>query len=508
VTVAGRLARNASASSAGPEAAPRERPASAPADRHRAAPESLRPSRVPVSGAPPRTASGQRGTARPSSVPVRPVPVLPGGSGHPLAVPVREELEAYFGANFSQVRIHADHAARASADDLDARAYTFGEHIVVNGDATDRHVLAHELTHVVQQRQGPVVGIGHGGGVRVSASDDVYEQAADASAARFARPSAGPEPCAPGHPAATAAPRRPSDALAVQRMIKRPGGWEKEDEEKEDEDKPKASSHGQEYLERHQRESVSSDNALDAAVEEIIDNYLDPQDLFMQRADDLGGSTPRGWAEFLFSYIQERYDISDWNVGEVEASVKRLKGKRRYAVLHHMAFQVAYSYGDGPSSVQELRLALSNKGAFLDKDDDEAIQALFLTEGKFARLGMEIAANEFLMSDQDNIVVVLDSHQNKHQNDKIQQLPEYRGGRGAKFASSKGLQWHRDNTEPVVRQRIMQMIQEGKAKPGMIPYSPSKDPIGGIHYDLTISYDEETGKYLGTYHCNPEKSEK
>jgi hypothetical protein len=39
-------------------------------------------------------------------------------------------------------------------------------------------------------------------------------------------------------------------------------------------------------------------------------------------------------------------------------------------------------------------------------------------------------------------------------------------------------------------------------------FSPSKDAIDGINYDLTISYDEPTGKYVGVYHCNPCKDER
>jgi pyrrolidone-carboxylate peptidase len=63
--------------------------------------------------------------------------------------------------DFSQVRIHHDNAAVASAQALGAQAYTVGHHIVfgrtnpVFSEGTQRQVLAHELTHVLQQRHDP-----------------------------------------------------------------------------------------------------------------------------------------------------------------------------------------------------------------------------------------------------------------------------------------------------------------------------------------------------------------
>ena len=62
--------------------------------------------------------------------------------------------------DFSRVQIHSDRRAAASAQALDARAYTAGGHIVF-GDgeyapqtSRGRRLLAHELTHVVQQSDG------------------------------------------------------------------------------------------------------------------------------------------------------------------------------------------------------------------------------------------------------------------------------------------------------------------------------------------------------------------
>jgi len=68
-------------------------------------------------------------------------------------------MEPRFGRDFSGVRIHADPAAGASARALGAAAYTVGRDIVVDRHHADldadsgRHLLAHELAHVVQQER-------------------------------------------------------------------------------------------------------------------------------------------------------------------------------------------------------------------------------------------------------------------------------------------------------------------------------------------------------------------
>lgn len=102
--------------------------------------------------------------------------------GRPLDQPLLQEMETRLGANFSTVRIHSDPAAERSAMAVDARAYTSGEHIVGGPGALDRPTIAHELTHVLQQRGGPVAGNDHGDGLRVSDPSDRFEREADANA--------------------------------------------------------------------------------------------------------------------------------------------------------------------------------------------------------------------------------------------------------------------------------------------------------------------------------------
>ena len=76
------------------------------------------------------------------------------GGGEPLPETARQFFEPRFGHDFSNIRIHADANASASAQSVNALAYTAGNHIVFNkdqfshGNAVGKRLLAHELAHV------------------------------------------------------------------------------------------------------------------------------------------------------------------------------------------------------------------------------------------------------------------------------------------------------------------------------------------------------------------------
>ena len=81
-------------------------------------------------------------------------------SGKPLDPGVRASMESSFGHDLSRVRIHDDKPAAASAQAVDAAAYTVGDHVVFgqgtfdSGSSHGRQLLGHELAHVLQQRNG------------------------------------------------------------------------------------------------------------------------------------------------------------------------------------------------------------------------------------------------------------------------------------------------------------------------------------------------------------------
>jgi hypothetical protein len=110
------------------------------------------------------------------------------GGGGPIDGPTRVQMEQSFGTDFSDVRVHTGGAADSSARQLGAHAYTVGSDIVFAngryepGTEDGQRTLAHELTHVVQQRSGPVAGTPAPGGIKVSDPADSFERAAEATA--------------------------------------------------------------------------------------------------------------------------------------------------------------------------------------------------------------------------------------------------------------------------------------------------------------------------------------
>jgi hypothetical protein len=97
--------------------------------------------------------------------------------GEPLAPSVRADMEARFGCDFGAVRIHTGADAARSTEAVHANAYTIGRDIAfASGQyaphtATGRHLLAHELAHVVQQsRGGPAPALHSAGRLEVDAA--------------------------------------------------------------------------------------------------------------------------------------------------------------------------------------------------------------------------------------------------------------------------------------------------------------------------------------------------
>lgn len=83
--------------------------------------------------------------------------------GAPLDAALRRDLEPRLGHSFSHVRVHADEAGARAAGALGARAFAFGEHLVFGrgqyapGSERGRWLIAHELSHVLQQGEAPRV---------------------------------------------------------------------------------------------------------------------------------------------------------------------------------------------------------------------------------------------------------------------------------------------------------------------------------------------------------------
>ena len=108
--------------------------------------------------------------------------------GTSLESATRLSMEQHFGHDFSAVRVHTDAQAAQSAESVEALAYTVGTNLVFGrgqyapATSAGQHLLAHELTHVLQQTAGA------GGSFDTRAA----ESEADAMADSLSRPRAGP----------------------------------------------------------------------------------------------------------------------------------------------------------------------------------------------------------------------------------------------------------------------------------------------------------------------------
>ena len=130
------------------------------------------------------------GAARPGAVPAgSPAQVLEQlGEGTPLDSTTQTRMGAAFGTSFTDVRVHADEKGGTLASQHGALAFTVGTHIAmaaaryapgtVEGDA----LLAHELTHVLQQRgAGPSSTQSTAGGGQDAAAEHDADQGAEAA---------------------------------------------------------------------------------------------------------------------------------------------------------------------------------------------------------------------------------------------------------------------------------------------------------------------------------------
>jgi outer membrane protein OmpA-like peptidoglycan-associated protein len=108
-------------------------------------------------------------------------------SGQPLDTGTRVFMEPRFGHDFSNVRVHTDTQAAESARSVNALAYTVGRDVVFDQGKyqpetmTGKGLLAHELTHVVQQEAIATPGSASGT-LSIGAVSDPMEQSANQAA--------------------------------------------------------------------------------------------------------------------------------------------------------------------------------------------------------------------------------------------------------------------------------------------------------------------------------------
>ncbi len=136
-----------------------------------------------------RQASNPSLPSNPTAVPAIVHEVLR-SSGRPLDAAARGFMEPRFGHNFSKVRVHTEALAAASAESVQAHAYTVGHDIVFGsgqyapGTMPGNRLLAHELTHVLQQGSSAPAWQSQ---LKVSPAHDAAETEADRTAEQVLR---------------------------------------------------------------------------------------------------------------------------------------------------------------------------------------------------------------------------------------------------------------------------------------------------------------------------------
>lgn len=126
------------------------------------------------------------------------------GTGKALSPAEQQFFAPRLGVDLSQVQVHTGKEAAASADALQAKAYTHGNHVVFNdgfynpGTREGNRLMAHELTHVAQQAGGQTSNIqreplGGEEGESGKALWDSYENSIEIDAFEFGQPVLTPE---------------------------------------------------------------------------------------------------------------------------------------------------------------------------------------------------------------------------------------------------------------------------------------------------------------------------
>ncbi|MFF7392075.1 DUF4157 domain-containing protein [Streptomyces scabiei] len=289
--------------------------------------------------------------------------------GQPLDDATRTDMEARLGADFSDVRIHDDSAARASAAEVGARAYTSGSHVVIGDGGADKHTLAHELTHVIQQRQGPVAGTDNGGGLKVSDPSDRFEQAAEANARRVMSGPARPEvqrAADPGRVSADSA-RGLHSAPPVQRTL---GDPQEMLQEKYWKDKMTAAGHP--LLPPKTKKKGKAGAAPKRKLEDIL-HTVGPQ-LLAQLAD-LGDKGKGRLKLYRTMFVSEAVQIMEWK-GKATATEDWLKTESKDGEGIAKRFRAAVADGAGDVGVMPVSNHLGDSGQAAEYFHDEDTQVM------------------------------------------------------------------------------------------------------------------------------------
>ncbi len=181
------------------------------------------------------------------------------GGGATLDGSTRASMESGFGTSFEDVRVHHDSQSDVLNRRLTSHAFTTGSDIFLRSDASpsDSRLMAHELTHVVQQRS-----MSGGGGMTVGSAGDPHESHADAMADSVLSNSAAPAQAAPAAAQREAAPEEEEVAAKHDLSLQRA----------EEEEEPAQAKHDLSVQRAEEEEEVAAKHDLSLQRAEVTED--------------------------------------------------------------------------------------------------------------------------------------------------------------------------------------------------------------------------------------------
>jgi hypothetical protein len=172
------------------------------------------------------------------------------GGGHGIDSRVRGQMESSFGADFSNVRVHTNSQANMLNRELSSRAFATGQDIFFRqgaynpGSSSGRELIAHELTHVVQQNGGKVQSK-----LTFGQRGDKYEQEADRVAREVMQRK-----------------QQPVQGGSGEGLVRR----QAEEEEEEEEKKPAQMKREYSQVQRQAEEENEEEKPIQAKAEDVL----------------------------------------------------------------------------------------------------------------------------------------------------------------------------------------------------------------------------------------------
>lgn len=417
--------------------------------------------------------------------------------GRPLDAGTRADMEARLGADFSDVRVHDDGTARESAGHLGALAYTSGNHIVLGDGATGAHTLAHELTHVIQQRQGPVAGADNGGGLSVSDPADRFERAAEADARRVtsgSAPTAGPAAFPP------AAAESPQPAAAVQRMV----GGKEEESESEDEQQPPQEVF---VAEPAPRGTIQNLEQISYATLLTMARWIDAQTAVLADAEisqrfidlDTVAQKRQELDELLAELRDDKSGAETYTLDELKKNAVPALVFKTAAVAYRLRKLLNDSFTNHDEVRRELLAATADQPVRQAKPPGAPVRYESPYAKRLDRYDDKFEGAPVLV--EDNFVIVVEHYQLKHSPwlGILQAAGPFIGKSGSKLPG--GWEEHRNTYAPLV----LAMAREEVAKlnnPGPdVTLKPGKKRVDNLEVYLSIT--REGNDWIVTYHGNP-----